>query len=120
MALIKCPECGNLVSDTAVCCPRCGATVFKTKNRKGANDKQRKELLIKCIVESVLVFLGLVLFLIARDEVFGHSSFFWKSGLWRRDKDTVIALIQLIIGLSLMVSSLISLLIATAKFKKLS
>ncbi len=29
MALIKCPECGNEISDKAVSCPKCGAVVKK-------------------------------------------------------------------------------------------
>lgn len=30
MALIKCPECGNEVSDTAQSCPKCGYALHKT------------------------------------------------------------------------------------------
>jgi hypothetical protein len=31
MALIKCPECGNMVSDQAVACPQCGYPVRKVE-----------------------------------------------------------------------------------------
>lgn len=34
MALIKCPECGNTVSDKAANCPRCGCPVSHTVYRK--------------------------------------------------------------------------------------
>lgn len=114
MALIKCPECGNLVSDTATCCPRCGAAVSKTKNKRGTAGK---EYAITAIVNIALFFLGLVLCLTAREEVFGHSAFFWKSGLWRRDKDTVTAVVQLAVGVIFMISGTVSLLIAAAKVK---
>lgn len=33
MALIKCPECGNLVSDHATSCPKCGFPVDKMKKQ---------------------------------------------------------------------------------------
>lgn len=33
MALIKCPECGNLVSDHATSCPKCGFPVDKMKQQ---------------------------------------------------------------------------------------
>ena len=28
MALIKCPECGNEVSDKALSCPKCGFPIY--------------------------------------------------------------------------------------------
>lgn len=34
MALIKCPECGKEISDTAKSCPECGYTNFQTPKRK--------------------------------------------------------------------------------------
>lgn len=33
MALIKCKECGDQVSDKAASCPKCGAPVAKKKQR---------------------------------------------------------------------------------------
>lgn len=46
MALIKCPECGNDVSDKAKKCPKCG---YKLK-RKIKNDKRKVVLVITAIV----------------------------------------------------------------------
>ena len=34
MALIKCPECGNEVSDSAEICPKCGYGIKKYLNEK--------------------------------------------------------------------------------------
>ena len=31
MALIKCPECGEMVSDTAKSCPSCGYKIKKSR-----------------------------------------------------------------------------------------
>ena len=31
MALIKCPECGNMVSENAVTCPKCGLSLKSTR-----------------------------------------------------------------------------------------
>ena len=33
MALIKCPECGNVVSDKALSCPKCGFPVANFQNK---------------------------------------------------------------------------------------
>lgn len=41
MALIKCSECGNSVSDTAKTCPHCGYNLSAEK--KSENIKQKKE-----------------------------------------------------------------------------
>ena len=37
MAIIKCPECGNTVSDQAANCPHCG---FKVTNKIGYTENQ--------------------------------------------------------------------------------
>ena len=36
MALIKCSECGNSVSDKAVTCPHCGAPISRAKETAAA------------------------------------------------------------------------------------
>lgn len=40
MALIECPECGNMVSDSASSCPRCGYSFTKTKFCKYCGEKK--------------------------------------------------------------------------------
>ena len=32
MAMIKCPECGRMISDMASCCPNCGYPIAKNVN----------------------------------------------------------------------------------------
>lgn len=48
MALIKCPECGKEISDSAQMCPNCGFSIIGC-----FNEKKRKELLKKENVEIV-------------------------------------------------------------------
>lgn len=42
MALIKCPECGNKMSDKAENCPHCGYSLEKTSNNNNYNLKDLK------------------------------------------------------------------------------
>lgn len=42
MALIKCPECGNKMSDKAENCPHCGYSLEKTSNNNNNNLKDLK------------------------------------------------------------------------------
>ena len=37
MALIKCPECDNKISDKADSCPKCGYELHKVSNEKSNN-----------------------------------------------------------------------------------
>lgn len=56
MALIKCPECGQEISDTAKSCPHCG---YKTK--KSINP----ETIAKCIrITSILICIGIAMVVI--------------------------------------------------------
>lgn len=43
MALVKCPECGKKVSDTAVSCPNCGYGIKEHFERKRKQEEQRRE-----------------------------------------------------------------------------
>ena len=43
MSLIKCPECGNDVSDSAEICPKCGYGIKKYLNEKADKEKQEIE-----------------------------------------------------------------------------
>ncbi len=47
MALVKCPECGKEVSDTAYACPNCGYSVkvhFDNLKRKKQAEIRKKQL----------------------------------------------------------------------------
>ena len=64
MALIKCPECGNSVSDHAAKCPKCGYvlgsaqnTVQETDDKKENNKSQYKKYL-PIIIALVIVIVG--------------------------------------------------------------
>jgi DNA-directed RNA polymerase subunit RPC12/RpoP len=54
MALIKCHECGNQVSDNAVACPECGAPVMVRLRRR------QKAYLIRLGIS--LLFAAIVIF----------------------------------------------------------
>jgi large-conductance mechanosensitive channel len=58
MALIKCHECGNSVSDRAVACPNCGAPVIARILRL------RKAYWIRLAIS--LVFIAIVMFFVFR------------------------------------------------------
>ena len=68
MALIKCPECGNEISDTAIMCPRCGfaitpdiANEIDNANQNGnAAENSRK----KIITAAIVIFALLASFLL--------------------------------------------------------
>ena len=43
MAMIKCPECGNDVSDKALSCPKCGCPINNEKEVKKEEEEKKKE-----------------------------------------------------------------------------
>ena len=69
MALIKCSECGQEISDTATACPKCGAPVRKTpavgdKTQPGY-DKQIYTAAILSIVQAGLIILAVTISIIS-------------------------------------------------------
>ena len=40
MGLIKCPDCGNMVSDSAFSCPKCGRPMRKATRQDADNNQQ--------------------------------------------------------------------------------
>jgi uncharacterized membrane protein YvbJ len=67
MALIKCPECGNQVSNTAATCPHCGAPVAAAAveaKHAGAPlttvQETSKKLKLQIIIASVIFWLGFI------------------------------------------------------------
>ena len=67
MALIKCPECGNVVNDAATSCPNCGFVLKEMKdagNIENAwispeyeNEKKKKEKLKKRLIVIIIIIL---------------------------------------------------------------
>lgn len=57
MALIKCPECGKEISDSAVSCPNCGTPIAARKAAAAARKDQRSG------KKAALILLGLILLL---------------------------------------------------------
>lgn len=68
MALIKCPECGQEISDTAKSCPHCG---YKTKSRKFMlgflNDTMN--FVIAEIISAVIGIVGIFVFNKGKSEM---------------------------------------------------
>jgi uncharacterized membrane protein YvbJ len=66
MALIKCSECGNQVSDKARACIHCGAPISESNNKKeNVTTVQLTSKEIKkqgCIYPLLLFFLGLIVY----------------------------------------------------------
>lgn len=69
MALIKCPECGNDVSDKAECCPHCGINISNIKDleelsKKKENEikeKQQRQTTNRTIIIVVVVVIALII-----------------------------------------------------------
>lgn len=64
MALIKCPECGNQISDQAKSCPQCGFVL----NKNGSNDKviNRKVMTIAIIAVTTVILLTVAVITIVK------------------------------------------------------
>ncbi len=58
MALIKCPECGQEISDTAKSCPHCGYKTKKINPEKIAKYKKITSILICIGIVMVVIGLG--------------------------------------------------------------
>ena len=56
MALIKCPECGKEVSDTAPSCPNCGYAFNKQEANETSNAPMTGCGLIACIVIALAIW----------------------------------------------------------------
>lgn len=64
MALIKCNECGNEVSNTAKACPKCGAKIINKIKEEKKKKNKHKFILIGIIVGIALILstIGLVIY----------------------------------------------------------
>lgn len=78
MALIKCAECDNVVSDKAFSCPKCGAPIqpnkaFESQTKSDDNGKYTPEIKTKkshwrIIIPLVVLFLVLILFAMVKNN----------------------------------------------------
>ena len=62
MALVKCPECGNEISDTAASCPKCGYGIKKSTVTVEATGKKWKALQF---LGPLAVIFGIIMLIIA-------------------------------------------------------
>lgn len=80
MAIVKCPECGKDVSDSAVSCPNCGKPLQATQKLSDptpapAPQKKKKGIFKKIIIGIVVIFVGLfVLGMLVGDDKKTSSS----------------------------------------------
>lgn len=102
MALIKCAECGREISDTAERCPNCGC-----KTSRGTTVEKAKVLLANYVIVVALMIIGLILFFPSLSELRDHSSYYWSSGRWVHDGETVWAFIKLAMGAGFVVGGII-------------
>lgn len=67
MALIKCNECGNEVSDKAMSCPKCGAPIASAQETKAAGTQIKtvqetsKKFKLQSILSVLLIIIGFVM-----------------------------------------------------------
>jgi hypothetical protein len=91
MALIKCPECGQDVSDKAFSCPHCGYP-FKKQAPVTIEQTRKKWKILKLIAFFLFI---LALYLIGRDLFAGNQN---GTGLYTGIGVAVVAFILLLIG----------------------
>lgn len=75
MALIKCKECGQMVSDKAAACPNCGVTLnegvvkYKQDSANLVNSRESQEMNWVLLVLSILIpVLGIILYFVEKDK----------------------------------------------------
>lgn len=74
MSLIKCPECGNRISDKAIICPHCGieaqkelAQILEQKRQK--KKSRRKKAIVTIVLTFVVASIGVVAYLSSIDAL---------------------------------------------------
>lgn len=66
MAMIKCGECNNEVSDKAVSCPKCGAPIASAQETRAAGapltttQETSKKLKLQIVVASLMFWIGFI------------------------------------------------------------
>ena len=84
MALIRCSECGNLVSDKAVACPRCGKPINYAPSNTGQPPRGNNNGWIYALIGALAVIAVILIFLLfgpkscvggSRDNFDGSPSF---------------------------------------------
>lgn len=62
MAMIKCPECGKEISDSAVSCPNCGKPLQQASKTLSVQPPQKKKTgtFKKILIGTLVIFVGLI------------------------------------------------------------
>lgn len=60
MALIKCPECGNQISDKAESCPKCGYELNKKETPTTSDNKVASSFMNKVNIKYILIILAII------------------------------------------------------------
>lgn len=70
MALIPCPICGQMISDKALRCPKCGEPMHpqQTSPEEPKKPKNKNGTTIAIIIASVVLFIGLIAVIVAIQE----------------------------------------------------
>ena len=120
MALIKCTECNQEISDSAETCPHCGM-----KTIHGQKVAQEKKLAISLLSAVGFFILGNVLFISGSSFIKEYTSsywgeYLWEEGYWTEDSDAVIAVIKQVAGAAMSIGGLIDIWVTAAKFRNSS
>lgn len=97
MALIKCAECGNEISDSAERCPHCGCKT-KLGETLGETAAKRKSLVANVIITLIFAVIGAIMFFTALSDLQNISSYYWRSGRWVEEPEAVWAVCKVIGG----------------------
>jgi len=73
MALVKCPECGKEISDTAPSCPHCGYVITATSVSNDSTVSIVKQIPKQVIGITVITFIIIVIFLISNNVLWGND-----------------------------------------------
>ncbi len=88
MALIECPECGKVVSQTAEACPNCGYAVKKhfdeiaaaetaeKRKAESAVKRQQRNKVLKIIIPIALIVVGVIVGIIINNKILSERTLF--------------------------------------------
>lgn len=87
MAMIKCPECGQEISDKAVNCPKCGFPLDNTEKNEKANNHELPVKESKKSKKGLIIAIGIIAIVIVVAVYIANSGNETLGGKWSAETD---------------------------------